>query len=151
MIVTENDPSGRELGRTTTDDKGKFAFTAREHVNHCLVVKTPDGHSSDPHVIKASLLPDSLPAGVASDGNGPHVAAQATDNAGLPAVSAGKESEPAVARDQLAELSSQFKLLRDEVRESNEQLRVRDVLGGIGFILGLAGVAFYMKARGRRA
>ena len=29
-------PSGRELGRTTTDNEGKFTFPAREHVDYCL-------------------------------------------------------------------------------------------------------------------
>ena len=42
-------------------------------------------------------------------------------------------------------------MLRQQVYESDERLRFRDILGGIGFILGLAGVAFYMKARQTRA
>ena len=54
-------------------------------------------------------------------------------------------------RDQLAELSAQIDALRWQVHESDERLRLRDILGGIGFILGLAGVALYMKARRRRA
>ena len=64
--VIVRDASGRELGRTTTDDKGKFTFTAREHVDHYLVAETPDGHVG-PYIVHASELPDSLPAN-ASDG-----------------------------------------------------------------------------------
>ena len=60
-------------------------------------------------------------------------------------------SELARSRDQLTELSTQIQLLRRQISESDERLRFRDILGGIGFILGLAGVAFYMKARQRRA
>ena len=40
----------------------------------------------------------------------------------------------------------QLELLRKDVKDSEERLRFRDILGGIGFICGLAGVAFYMKA-----
>ncbi len=48
--VIVRDATGRELGRTKTDDKGKFTFTAREHVDHCLVAETPDGHTAQ-HVV----------------------------------------------------------------------------------------------------
>ena len=66
--------------------------------------------------------------------------------ADVAASSADRESELAVSRDQLAELGMQLELLRKDVRDSEERLRFRDILGGIGFICGLAGVAFYMKA-----
>ncbi len=45
-VVIARDPSGRELGRTTTDDEGKFTFPPREHVDYCLTAETPDGHSA---------------------------------------------------------------------------------------------------------
>jgi nickel transport protein len=145
--VIVRDVSGRELARTTTDDKGKFTFTAREHVDLLLVVETPDGHTGT-YTVHASELPDSLPAGVPAAGSGSQVVSPATDPS-VPAA-AGKENELAVVRDQLTELSTQFELLRRQVSESDERLRFRDILGGIGFILGLAGVAFYMKARGNK-
>ena len=62
-----------------------------------------------------------------------------------------EEIEPASVRDQLAELGRQVDDLRQQIYESDRTLRFHDILGGIGFILGLAGVAFYMKARQRRA
>ena len=51
----------------------------------------------------------------------------------------------------IGRLGKQLDLLRQQVYDSEERLRFRDILGGIGFILGLAGVAFYLKARRRRS
>ena len=82
---------------------------------------------------------------------GSQVASQRADQAGQPSASADKENELDRGQDQLAELSKQIRVLRRQIRESDERLRFRDILGGIGFILGLAGVAFYMKARRRGA
>ena len=74
--VIARDASGRELGRTTTDDNGSFTFTARNRVDHYLVAETSDGHSSRPYRVPASLLPDSLAAAVPSGDGGPQVASQ---------------------------------------------------------------------------
>ncbi len=141
--VIVRDPAGGELGRTTTDDDGKFTFTARKRVDHCLLAETADGHSGQ-YIVPASELPDSLPADVPATGDGSQVESPTTDHAGPPVASANKENE---LRDQLTELSKQVDALRWQIDKSDERLRFRDMLGGIGFILGLAGVAFYRKAR----
>lgn len=145
--VIVRDASGREFGRTKTDEKGKFTFTASERVDLYLVAETPDGHVGT-YTIHASELPDSLPASGPTAGSGSGVVSQATGHAGVPAAVAGEDSELAV-RDRLTELSTQIQLLRRQVSESEERLRFRDILGGIGFIFGLAGLALYMKARRR--
>jgi len=145
--IIARDASGRELGRTTTDDNGDFTFTARKRVDHYLVAETTDGHISRPFIVHASALPDSLAAEVPPSNGGSPLASQAKGQTGAPAASADKESELVVSRDQLADLGKQLDLLRQQVYDSEERLRFRDLLGGIGFILGLAGVAFYMKAR----
>ncbi len=149
--VIARDAAGRELGRTTTDDAGKFTFTVREHVDYYLVVETPgpERHSSRPFIVHAAELPDRLPADVPTASRGSQVASPAADPAGVPAVSAGKEDELTV-RDELTALRKQIQELRREIYESAERNRFRDFLGGIGFILGLAGVALYMMARRRR-
>ena len=143
--VIVSDPSGRELGRTTTDENGRFTFTARTRVDHHLLAKTADGHGGQ-CVVRASALPDSLPTEVAA-ASGDSVPPPATSQAGPPAESAGGEPESIAIREQLKELGRQMDQLRGQVNESEERLRFRDILGGIGFIVGLAGAALYMKAR----
>ncbi len=144
--VIVRDASGRELGRTMTDDKGKFTFTAHERTDLYLSAETPDGHVGA-YTIQASELPGILPAGNPPAESGAPVVSQASEHAGAPAAVPGEKNEPASVSDRLTELNTQVQLLRRQVSESDERLRFRDILGGIGFILGLAGVAFYMKAR----
>ena len=104
--VIVRDPSGGELGRTTTDDDGNFTFTARKHVDHYLLAETPDGHSGQ-YIVHASELPDSLPADVPTAGGGSQVASPATDHAGAGRIS-GQGERTNCGRDQLAELASRF-------------------------------------------
>ena len=168
-VVIARDPSGRELGRTTTDNEGKFTFPPREHVDFCLTAETPDGHSAT-YVVHASELPDNLPGKsrrppavrklsrekrIKADlprqiQDVPTCASRSArnDQSGMPPTPAGKKDEPVGI--QLTELRKQIQELRRQIFESDQRLRFRDFLGGIGFILGLAGVAFYMKARGKR-
>jgi len=147
--VIARDASGRELGRTTTDDQGKFTLAAREHVDLYLTVVTPDGHVCT-HPIHASDLPESLPMNAPTTTSDVKVVPSPTDHTAVPAAAAGKESELATIENRLVELTTQFKLLRRQVADSDERLRLRDILGGVGFILGISGVAFYMKARRRQ-
>ena len=146
--VIARDASGRELGRTMTDGEGKFTFMVREHVDYYLVVETPDGHGAQ-CTVHASELPDNLPAGASKAGSGSQIASSAKDHASVSATTAALENEPTTVAAQLVELRKQIQELRRQIFESDERLRFRDILGGIGFILGLAGVAFYMKARRR--
>ena len=141
--VIVRDPSGGEFGRTTTDDDGNFKFTARKRVDHYLVAETPDGHSGQ-HIVHAEELPDNLPADVPAAGGGSQAVSAATNRADVPPAAGNPENE---LRDQLTELGKQIDALRRQIDAADKQLRFRDVLGGVGFILGLAGVAFYMKAR----
>jgi nickel transport protein len=147
--ITARDPSGRELGRTTTDAEGKFTFTIDEHVDYCLTAETPDGHAAT-YVVHAEELPDSLPRNLATADSGAQTASPATDQSAAPTAAAEKESEPVTVDVRLTELRKQIQELRRQIEKSDEQFRFRDFLGGIGYILGLAGVAFYMKARRRR-
>src|SRR2546427_119073 len=52
--VIARDPSGRELGRTKTDDEGNFTLPARLKVDYHLTAETADGHASKPFVVSAA-------------------------------------------------------------------------------------------------
>jgi nickel transport protein len=148
-VIVRN-ASGRELGRTTTDDKGKFTVPARQREDLVLVAETPDGHTGT-YTIHAAELPDKASAGSTASENGEQAQPSPAVPSSMPAKSTTKEIEVAAIRDQLTELDSQIKMLRRQVSDAEERLRFRDILGGIGFIVGLAGVAYYMKARTHRA
>ncbi len=157
------DPAGRELGQTQTDEKGEFTFEAREQCDHRFVVETGDGHRAE-YVVPASELAGAEPRaalpGSEQTSEGP-AAPEATAGAGEPA---GTDQQAEQARSSPAEpvplaarieaLQSQVGALRQDLQQYEQTMRLRDVLGGIGYIVGLAGVAFYflgMRRKQRRA
>ena len=58
--VTAFDASGDKIGRTKTDDQGKFTLEARFRCDHRLLVDTNDGHGAE-YTILAKSLPADLP------------------------------------------------------------------------------------------
>jgi nickel transport protein len=143
--VIARDPSGRELGRTKTDDDGNFTLAARVRVDYHFTVETPDHAASC--VLSAAELPDSLPANPAASAEKPPTA-----NADIASrdSGAGLKSDPAVSDAGMEALQKQIEGLRRQIDQSEQRLRLRDILGGIGYILGLAGIAAYMKSRQKK-
>jgi nickel transport protein len=148
LDVSALDPAGEEIGNTTTDDEGKFALEAQFRCDHRLLVHTSDGHGAE-YTIMAAQLPADLPprAGATEP--------TATPVADTPPVvvpetrpTADSQPEPADASlgtlsDQIASNRAEIIRLQQSLTEFQQQIRLRDVLGGIGYIVGLAGVAFY--------
>jgi nickel transport protein len=136
--VTAVAPDGRTLGRTKTDQEGDFALDIRERCDTKIVAASEDGHGAE-FTVHAAEMPQDLPAAAPSDGSpvGPP---------GQPAVRpAGPPAIP--GQDVLGEiqaLRAQVIELRGQVYDYEQRLRFRDVLGGLGYILGLAGVACYL-------
>jgi len=132
------DPQGQKLGDTTTDDQGAFTYEARFCCDHRLVAKTSEGHAAE-CMVTAAELPRDLPTRDGVPANAPPVAAanppqpsaDAPDDARLK-----KLIEQAVAR--------QVAPLQRELREYRDRTRFTDVVGGIGYILGITGILFYL-------
>lgn len=53
-------PDGKQLGRTTTDEKGNFRFDATVRCDHTFVIDSGDGHRAE-CTVRAEELPKSLP------------------------------------------------------------------------------------------
>ena len=137
-------PGDRKLGETKTDDAGGFVFRARYHCDHKFVVNIGDGHGAT-YVLKADELPRSLPA---LQGAGAHA-----DQA--PTAEAASAQQPATAPDDISPAAQrlveeaiirQVVPLRRQIEAYEEKVRLRDVVGGIGYIVGIAGIVFYFKA-----
>ncbi len=130
------DPAGEEIGRTRTDDQGKFSLEARFRCDHRLLVDTNDGHGAE-YTISAKALPADLP------GRGP--ALVSADQAG-----SHSESDPEHSHDSalLKEIHADVDALQDQLDQYEHRIRFRDILGGIGYIVGLAGAAYGFYYRG---
>jgi nickel transport protein len=127
--VTVVTPSGRRLGSTRTDGEGRFSFTPTEAVDHRFLLEGGPGHTAE-----ASVSADSLPAGMLPRAEVAPDAVATVDVAAM--------VEQAVSR--------QVGPLREEIDRLRGSLRLHDVLGGIGYIVGFAGLWFYLAARRQR-
>ncbi len=118
---------GTLVHETTTDDRGAFTFPAKGDSDLTITVETDDGHHGH-FTIPANQLPGSAPA-----------------------------AQPAVAKHDSADLrtvvaeavAKQVNPLRAELDALRNQTRLRDILGGVGYIFGVAGVVALIKARRR--
>ena len=133
-------PDGTKVAETVTNDRGEFSFEAAGRADHRIVADTGDGHRAE-YVLRADELPETLPSGA----TGPHWPAGATHEDAR--ISGEAATEPRGVEQIIAR---HIGALRQELREARDRRRLSDVLGGIGYIFGLAGVGLYFRSRGRR-
>jgi nickel transport protein len=139
-----------------TDADGRFSFTAQARVDHVIIADSGDGHTAR-FRIAADTLPESLPAAAAGGGapmaaGGPASAAttMAAGPASADAAAAGPVVDAVALRDIVAEaVASQVRPLREEINAYQDEVRLRDILGGLGFIVGLAGAVLWARAARR--
>jgi nickel transport protein len=144
--VIARDRSGHELARTKTDDQGNFSLPATAKIDYQITAETPDGHAAS-YTLSASELPNSLPSNVTEATSESPTTDKQTASHGM----ASNRDLPSPVGDQIVALEKQVQALRDQIDRSEQTLRLRDILGGIGYILGLAGVAIYVKSRHTKA
>lgn len=155
--------TGDKLVQGTTDDGGVFRFPVTEAIRdagHDLTVRiiAGEGHQNEWTVaaeeLKAATVASGTSAPVASGAPVPasvlavEAVSVAAVPAGTPAVSGGatpEEVERIVNAALDAKLSPIKHLLAEQV-EAGPSLR--DIIGGIGWIFGLVGVAAYCRRRG---
>jgi hypothetical protein len=128
-------PDGTKLAEATTDQDGKFSYEPRFLGDHKLVADAGFGHRFET-TVPAAELPQDLPPFVAdasptsgatgSDESHPQVPSRSSPNSDMQA------------------LTQQVTALRQDLDKWKSQLRMQDLLGGIGYILGLMGLASYL-------
>lgn len=145
ILVESTD--GKPIEVLTADDAGAFAIMAKVRTDHVIVTDSADGHSART-TIPASLLPASLPlpasvpATTATDSPGSTAPAPTLDGR------EGRTGDPTAMEASIAQaVAQQVAPLREQLSAYEDQVRLRDVLGGLGYILGLAGLLAWMRAR----
>ncbi|PWR23140.1 cobalamin biosynthesis protein CbiM [Zavarzinia compransoris] len=124
--------AGTELYRTDTDAEGRFAWKPAGPDRFTVVVDSRDGHI-------AEVVLDADRFGGQATLTAP--AGTSTGTAAPPAETAAIEAavDRAVAR--------QVRPLLEAYDEAEGRIRFNDVMGGIGMIIGLAGMALWASAR----
>jgi nickel transport protein len=140
------DPDGQRLGAVVTGADGLFRFTPNKAVSHTFRSNLGSGH-----VAEATLEVDELPLGLIRG------AAAATAESAGPVAS----TNPAVAKvTATADLEAlitevvrrEIRPLRKELAAYQEKNDLQGILGGLGYICGVFGLAFFIYAwRGNAA
>lgn len=128
------DAAGHALAELRTAADGSFSYPAQTPTEHLVIADSGDGHRAQWRVTAAELggnvSPAAAPASVASAKNAP---ASAVDPALLAAI------EQAVAQ--------QIRPLREELQAAEYRANFRDILGGIGYLVGLTGILLWWRQR----
>lgn len=147
--ITVTDAGGNALARLVPDAEGTFRYTPRDRIDHVIVADSGDGH-----VARWTLPADALPAGL---GDSRPTAATTAPAATIPQKpEAGQpHSHTAPAEETLAALveqsvARQLRPLREQLEAHDARVRLQDVLGGIGYIVGLAGLGLWWYGGRRR-
>lgn len=148
--VIVQDSQGNILLRGTTDDQGRFDFPAPIRTDLNIIVQAGPGHQGEWTISAAEFNPaghgenenDGHPESAAA-ANHPTVEDQ-TDPQALSAAPDLAAIETAVEKALDRKLKPVVQMLADS-RQSGPTLK--DILGGIGYILGLIGVGAYVHSR----
>ena len=145
-------PDGEQLGETTTNREGDFTFEAEVRADHVFVATTPGGHRAT-YTVEASELPSSLPLPERSQGPGGENDGGAGANQKQQEEGRRSRADSGTVRLTREEVRSiveeavarQVGPLRRELQKYRNAVHFTDVLGGIGYILGVMGIILYLK------
>jgi nickel transport protein len=144
VAVKAFDPAGEEIGRATTDGQGRFSLDARFCCDYRLLVDAGEGHGGE-YVVVAAALPTDLPP--RGEVESPSAAADAH---AAPPSDPPYPSSGAADGQQIESLRAEIVQLQAEVGRYEQRVRLSDILGGIGYIVGLTGAAFYFLGLRRK-
>jgi len=120
--------SGELVEKVETDSDGHFTFRPTRSVDHRFVYDPGDGHRCETRVAAASL-----PAPVRS---------RRDDDSSIGLIS---NDDLRVAVEEA--VSKQVAPLRRELADARRAVQIRDVVGGLGYILGIVGIYCFLRSR----
>lgn len=135
LTVGAVDATGKQVATARTNDAGRFVFPSLPLSDVELIVDSGDGHVARFHLSAADLGGAPAPAG-----SQPHK--HAFDAAPQPPADLEQIVERAVAR--------RLAPLRRQIAAYEAKVRLHDILGGLGYLAGLAGLGFWLLARRER-
>jgi nickel transport protein len=153
--IIVNAPGGRTLLRTKTDNQGGFRFRipqeAREnHLDLLIVVNGGDGHRGEWPLSAAEYLDSTEIDGksIQQPEKADREIENGFDNNQMSSFQDIQEQQiRRIVEDVLDKKLAPIKYMLAESRDQGP--RLRDILGGIGYILGLAGIVVYFKSKKR--
>lgn len=129
-------PAGERLVQGVADDEGIFVFEAPEVADLKISLYAGMGHRAE-----FTLPADEIRSALAATGEQTNTASEAQ---GSTAIAADSTAVEAMVRQAVSEAT--LPLVRN-LSELNDRRTASDIIGGIGFIVGIIGVFFYLRAR----
>lgn len=153
-LIEVFDPEGRKLLEGKTDAEGRFSFRPPLRSDLLIRLSAAMGHRAE-YTVPATDLPVTITGGPPS--------APEPVNETIESLSEKSGTEPAQGKStpqqQLAPVdvealvehvvARQLAPIRRALEESQDRRRISDIVGGIGYIIGLMGVVLYFHARRR--
>jgi nickel transport protein len=143
---------GRLLAELMPDNEGEFSYVAKAKTDHLIEADTGDGHVAQWTVPAVELTGETI-APDATDEEPSTASTSESEGPGAPVRSGGATE---ANTDELAALveravARQVRPLREQLIAYEERVRLRDIVGGLGYIIGLAGLtAWWQQRRGSR-
>jgi nickel transport protein len=135
-------PNGEKLGETTTDGDGLFRYTPTQAVTHVFRADLGAGH-----VAQATLAADELPIDLIRGARAGTAGSDDGAVAPVPETPAVSQSPPALEGMIAEAVRREIKPLRKELTAYKEKNDMQSILGGLGYICGIFGLAFFLYAR----
>lgn len=137
--VTVLRADGGHSASLITNAMGEFVFEPEEPGEYSFVLETEDGHRADYRVISGTLQQS-------VEDDDAHLRSRgAEDDYREETRQSGKEIVAAIDEAFVRHVGT----LRQELAASEERVRLRDIIGGLGYIVGLAGIVLYVWGRKR--
>lgn len=160
LVTVYDAADGRELLQGRTDARGRFAFAVPDAVRqgHGLRIRVDagEGHVNDWTLEASEISGAAAPSAEPGQADARPAAAASPAAAGTGAVPAppGAREQPVTAPEVRAIVAEALNtglapLRRELAALSAPGPDVRDIIGGLGWIMGLAGIACYTLARRR--
>lgn len=159
-VVVQDASTGASLVQGTTDEQGNFSFSLREAVKGPgislrIVVAGGEGHQNEwilkpeeYQVTAASSVPEAIKTPQSDQ-----TAAPAKDSIAPPVTGAVATPPSTITREELVSilderLEAKLAPLRRSLAQAAEHRpQFTDILGGIGYIIGIAGILAWMKSK----
>ena len=149
--ITVFDPDNKQLLQGTSDDDGQFTFAIPQQSDLRITVNAGMGHQAEYVLLKDELSdetgiaitttsqPSNTRSDITSNNNDPQTTA-------LPPIATRIENGAIRAEVERA-VGKAIKPLMRELSTMRAEKSLADIIGGVGFIFGLFGIAMYFKSR----
>jgi nickel transport protein len=159
--VTILGTGNQKLGETETDETGKFSFAPSVRCDMRFVADAGMGHRGEYLLKQEELPPDLPPADTSAGSSGGDTMPGDTPLAHDHSASDHEHPHPHTHPDEAdhvhdvpvttEDIGRQVMMIRQDLNQLQQKLRFQDILGGIGYIVGIMGVWAYLSNRAKRA